>query len=107
MNDAALSKPAAYAHVRVREPAGERTLGTSVSVGGDGGEARADIIVPGAASGIVLTIERQGADWIATPAPGAAIRFDGRPLTKSRELHKDDVLAVGDAQIVVLDDSRT
>ena len=107
MNDAALSKSGAYSHVRVREPAGERTLGTSVSVGGDGGESRADIIVPGAASGIVLTIERQGADWIATPAPGAAVRFDGRPLTKPRELHKDDVLAVGDAQVVVLDDSRT
>jgi len=51
MNDAALSKPGAYAHVRVREPAGERTLGTSVSVGGDGGEERAEVIVPGAAAG--------------------------------------------------------
>jgi formylglycine-generating enzyme required for sulfatase activity len=107
MNDAALSKPGAYSHVRVREPAGERTLGTSVSVGGDGGEQRAEIIVPGAAAGIALTIERQGADWVATPAPGAAVRFDGRALSRSRELHKDDVLAVGDAQIVVLDDSRT
>ena len=107
MNDAALSKSGAYAHVRVREPAGERTLGTSVSVGGDGAEERADIIVPGAAAGIALTIERQGADWVATPAPGAAVRFDGRPLTKSRDLHKDDVLSVGEAQVVVLDDSRT
>src|SRR3954462_10572925 len=107
MNDAALSKPGAYAHVRVREPAGERTLGTSVSVGGDGGEARAEVIVPGAAPGIGLTIERRGADWVATPAPGAAVRFDGRPLTRARELHKDDVLSVGEAQIVVLDDSRT
>ena len=107
MNDVALSKPGAYAHVRVREPAGERTLGTSVSVGGDGGEERADIIVPGAASGVVLRIERQGADWIATPAPGAALRFDGRPLARPRELHKDDVLSIGEAQVVVLDDSRT
>src|SRR3954452_16159045 len=107
MNDAALSQPGAYSHVRVREPAGERTLGTSVSVGGDGGEERAEIIVPGAAAGIVLTIERKGADWVATPAPGAAARFDGRPLGKSRELHKDDVLSVGEAQIVVVDDSRT
>src|SRR5689334_23328026 len=106
MNDAALSKTGAYSHVRVREPAGERTLGTSVSVGGDGPE-RADIIVPGAAAGIVLTIERRGADWVATPAPGAAVRFDGRALTKARELRKDDVLSVGEAQIVVLDGSRT
>src|SRR3954452_926598 len=107
MNDAALSKPGAYAHVRVREPAGERTLGTSVSVGGEGDAERADIHLPGAAAGVVLTIERQGADWVATPAPGAAARFDGRPLSRVRELHKDDVLSVGDAQIVVLDDSRT
>ncbi|MEJ0037047.1 MAG: PEGA domain-containing protein [Gammaproteobacteria bacterium] len=63
--------------------------------------------MPGAASGIVLTIERRGADWVATPAPGAVIRFDGRPLAKTHELRKDDVLSVGEAQIVVLDDSRT
>jgi formylglycine-generating enzyme required for sulfatase activity len=107
MNDAALSKPGAYAHVRVREPAGERALGTSVSVGGDGGAERAEVIVPGAAPGISLTIERREADWFAVPVPGAAVRFDGRPLTKPRELHKDDVLSVGEAQIVVLDDSRT
>ncbi len=75
--------------------------------GATAGAERAEIIVPGAASGIVLTIERRGADWVATPAPGAVIRFDGRPLAKTHELRKDDVLSVGEAQIVVLDDSRT
>ena len=103
MNDAAVSKPGAYAHVRVREPAGERTLGTTVSVGGDG----ADVLVPGVPAGIALTIERREADWFALPAPAVEIRLDGRPLTRPHELHKDDVLSVGEAQIVVLDDSRT
>ena len=35
------------------------------------------------------------------------MRLDGRPLARARELHKDDVLSVGDAQIVIADDSRT
>ncbi|MEJ1966341.1 MAG: PEGA domain-containing protein [Gammaproteobacteria bacterium] len=120
MNDAAVSKPGAYSHVRVREPAGERTLGTTVSIGGEGspeqaaasdanpaGSPRAEVIVPGVPDGIALTIERRDADWIAVPVPGATIRLDGRLLTRPRELHKDDVLSVGEAQIVVLDDSRT
>jgi hypothetical protein len=107
MNDAAASKPGAYAHVRVREPAGERTLGTSVSVGGDGGPDRAEIIVPGARAGISLIIERRAADWFAVPAPGASVRLDGRPIGQPRELHQDDVLSVGEAQVLVLDDSRT
>jgi len=107
MNDAAVSKPGAYAHVRVREPAGERALGASVSIGGEGGPERAEVIVPGAPAGIALVIERRGADWVASPAPGASIRFDGRPLTRPHELHRDDVLSVGEAQVVVVDDSRT
>jgi formylglycine-generating enzyme required for sulfatase activity len=109
MNEAALSKPGAYAHIRVREPAGERALGASVSVGGEGGTTAspAEIVVPGALPGVALTIERRDADWFAVPVPGASVRLDGRPLTRPRELHKDDVLAVGEAQIVVLDDSRT
>jgi formylglycine-generating enzyme required for sulfatase activity len=109
MNEAALSKPGAYAHIRVREPAGERALGSSVSVGGAGADAAssAEVIVPGALAGVALTIERREADWFAVPAPGASVHLDGRPLTRPRELHKDDVLSVGEAQIVVLDDSRT
>jgi formylglycine-generating enzyme required for sulfatase activity len=103
MNDAALSKPGAYAQIRVREPAGERTLGAQLTVGGEG----AEIVVPGVPPGGALTIERRDADWFAVPAPGASVRYDGRPLTSPRELHRDDVLSVGDAQIVVTDDSRT
>ncbi|MEP7245389.1 MAG: hypothetical protein ABI885_17185, partial [Gammaproteobacteria bacterium] len=103
MNDAAVSKAGAYAQIRVREPQGERTLGAQVTVGGEGSA----IVVPGVAAGTALTIERREADWFAAPEAGASVRFDGRPLTRSRELHRDDVLSVGDAQIVVTDDSRT
>jgi formylglycine-generating enzyme required for sulfatase activity len=117
MNDVAV-KPGAYTHVRVREPAGERSLGTSVTVGGEPTHAevspeaaRPDVIVPGASPGVLLTIDRQGADWFATPVPGRASRapllLNGRPFNKPRELHKDHVLSIGDAQIVVVDDSRT
>jgi len=38
---------------------------------------------------------------------GVGVRFDGRPLTRSRELHRDDVLSVGDAQLVIAEDART
>jgi formylglycine-generating enzyme required for sulfatase activity len=103
MNDAALSKPGAYAQIRIREPSGERTFGAALSIGGEG----ADVVVPGVGAGIALTIERRAADWFAVPAPGAAVRFDGRPLTRARELHRNDVFAVGDAQLVVADVSRT
>jgi len=126
MNDAALSKPGAYAQIRVREPAGERTLGAVISIGGAAEEPQAgagetqaahaemlhpdirpEVIVPGAAAGPAVTLERRDADWFAVPVAGVPVRFNGRPLSRPRELHKDDVLSVGEAQVVVTDDSRT
>src|SRR5689334_17631866 len=103
MNEAAVKPGASYAHIRVKEPAGERSLGVRLTIGGEG----ADIVVPGVAPGPALTIERREADWWAEPEAGAGVRLDGRPLAHTRELHKDDVLSVGDAQVIVLDDSRT
>jgi formylglycine-generating enzyme required for sulfatase activity len=103
MNEAAVKPGASYAHIRVKEPAGERSLGVRLTIGGEG----ADVVVPGTAPGPALTIERREAEWWASPEPGAGVRFDGRPLSHTRELHKDDVLSVGDAQVIVLDDSRT
>src|SRR6185312_8418715 len=104
MNDAALSKPGAYAQIRVTEPAGERTLGASLSLGGEG----ADVVVPGVPPGTAVTIERREGEWVAVPTEGGSfLRFDGRPLASARELHKDDVVSVGDAQVVITDDSRT
>ena len=103
MNDAVLTKPGAYAQVRIREPAGERTLGPELSIGGEG----ADVVVPGTKGGAALYIRRRQAVWIAEAAAGAPVRFDGRPLAGARDLRRGDVLAVGDAHVVVADLTRT
>jgi formylglycine-generating enzyme required for sulfatase activity len=102
MNDAALNKPGAYAQIRIREPAGERILGPELSLGGPG----ADIVVPGV-EGIALRIERRDGEWLAIPEPGAAVRYDGRSLRGSRELRRDDVIGIGEAQLSVPEVSRT
>ena len=104
MNDAVLIQ-GAYAQVRIREPEGERTLGERISVGG----ATADVVVPGVEAGGALAIERRKGLWVAAPssASAATIRFNGRPLTSARDLRRHDVLALGDAQVVVTDVSRT
>jgi PEGA domain len=95
-------RSAAYAQVRVREPLGERVLGEGTTIGGVG----ADVVIPGVAPEIALTIERPKGIWVVEPA-GNAVRFNGRPLTAARDLRHADVLAAGDAQVVVTDVSRT
>ena len=95
-------RSAAYAQVRVREPLGERVLGERTTVGGAG----SDIVVPGIAPEIAFTIERRKGVWVIEPT-GNAARFNGRPLTHPGDLRRGDVLALGDAQIVVTEVSRT
>ncbi len=102
MNDA-VAKPAPYAEARIREPAGDRTLGESFSVGGVG----ADVVVPGVATGAFLHVERRKGVWVLESEAGLDARFDGRPLTGTRDLRRNDVVALGDAQLVVVDVSRT
>src|SRR6185312_11199731 len=84
------------------EPLGERILGEAVSVGG----SESDIVVPGAAPGCALTINRRKGVWVVE-AKGPSVRANGRPLTAPRDLRKGDTLALGEAQIVVTDASRT
>jgi hypothetical protein len=103
MNEAALNKPGAYAQIRIREPAGERVLGPELTLGGPG----AEVVVPGAPDGVALRIERRDGEWLAIPEPESAVRFDGRALRGPRELRRDDVLGVGDAQLSVPELSRT
>jgi hypothetical protein len=91
-----------YAQVRVREPLGERTLGETVSVGGEG----ADIVVPGVEAGAALTIDRRKGVWVVEPHT-KAIRVNARPLAEPRDLRKHDTVAIGGAQIVVTDLTRT
>ena len=102
MTDAALTSASSYAQVRVREPLGERTFGETPTIGGEG----ADIVVPGV-SGPALQIVRRRGIWIAQPVDESRVRFDGRALRGPRDLHRHDVIAVGDAQIVATDVSRT
>ncbi len=103
MTDVALTSANTYAQVRVREPLGDRTLGETCAIGGEG----ADVVVPGVSPGPVIRIERRRGIWIAHPVNDTRIRFDGRPLRNPRDLRRNDVLALGDAQVIVTDASRT
>jgi PEGA domain len=104
VSDPASIRSSAYAQVRVREPLGERVLGETTSVGGEG----SDIVVPGADSGTAFTIERRKGVWVVEPsvASGSGVRLNGRPL-KSGDLRRGDTLALGGAQIAVTDLTRT
>ncbi len=103
MTDVALTSASTYAQVRVREPLGDRTFGETPTIGGEG----ADIVVPGVNPGPGVQLERRKGVWIAHPVNDARIRFDGRPLKGPRDLRRHDVLAIGDAQVMVTDVSRT
>src|SRR6184192_3802175 len=103
MNDGVSMQPGAWGQVRVREPAGERVLGETLSIGGTG----SDVVVPGVEAGAALSVRRLKGLWLVQPAPGAVVRFNGRPLAGERDLRRDDVLSVGDAQVRVGDASRT
>ena len=103
----AVVKPAPYAQTRIREPAGDRTLGETFSVGGVG----SDIVVPCAGAGALIQVERRKGVWVAhltpTTSEAGGARFDGRPLSSPRDLRRNDVIAVGDAQLIVTDVTRT
>src|SRR5436305_901454 len=103
MNNGVSMQPAAWGQVRVREPAGERVLGETLTIGGAG----SDVVVPGVPAGAALSIRRNSGVWLVEPASGASVRFNGRPLDAERDLRREDVLSVGDAQVRVSDASRT
>jgi formylglycine-generating enzyme required for sulfatase activity len=103
MSDGVSMQPAAWGQVRVNEPAGERILPESLAIGGSG----ADVVVPGVEAGAALTITRRAGLWLAEARPGALVRFNGRPLGTARDLRRNDVLALGDAQVSVAAATRT
>jgi len=103
MTDAALTSASTYAQVRVREPIGDRIFGETPTIGGEG----ANIVVPGAHPGPAVQIDRRKGVWIAHSLSEAKVRFNGRLLAGPRDLRRHDVFAVGDAQIIVTDVSRT
>src|SRR5437763_12004148 len=94
MYDGVSMQRGAWGQVRVREPAGERVLGETLSIGGTG----SDVVVPGVDAGAALSVRRLKGLWLVQPAPGAVVRFNGRPLAGERDLRRDDVLSVGDAR---------
>jgi PEGA domain len=108
MNDSPSMRSAAgYAQVRVREPLGERILGDKVSLGGaNPPDADAEVVVPGAAPGPAVTIERRKGIWIVEPCVKGVL-FNGRPLVAACDLCRNDTLSIGEAQVVVRDVSRT
>ncbi len=103
MTDVALTSASTYAQVRVREPLGDRTFDETPTIGGEG----TDIVVPGTVPGVAVQIERHRGVWLARPVNNTRIRFNGRPLKDVRDLRRHDVLAVGDAQVIVTDVTRT
>ena len=103
MTDAALTSASTYAQVRVREPIGDRTFGETPTIGGPG----SDIVVPGTGPGAAIRIERRKGVWVVHLVNDARVRFDGRLLAAPRDLRRHDVLAIGAAQVIVTDVSRT
>ena len=98
-----VARPGAFAQIRIQEPAGERTMDPPLTVGGIG----ADVVVPGVDDGVALRVDRREGVWIAQSESSTSVRFDGRTLRESRDLRRGDVVAVGEAQVIVLDASRT
>src|SRR2546423_13918259 len=80
MNDGASMQSGAWGQVRVREPAGERVLGETLSIGGTGSE----VVVPGVDPGAALSVRRLKGLWLVQPAPRAGVRFHRRPLSRGR-----------------------
>src|SRR2546421_11062526 len=87
MNDGASMQSGAWGQVRVREPAGERVLGETLSIGGTGSE----VVVPGVDPGAALSVRRLKGLWLVQPAPGAGGGFNGRPPSRERGLRRGDV----------------
>src|SRR5437588_9675757 len=103
MNNGVSMQPAAWGQVRVREPAGERVLGETLTIGGAG----SDVVVPGVPAGAALSIRRSSGVWLVEPAAGASVRFNGRALDAERDLRREDVLSVGDRKSTRLNSSHT
>jgi formylglycine-generating enzyme required for sulfatase activity len=104
MNKAAVTaRPGTLAQVRIREPAGERTLDAPLTIGGEG----AQVVVPGTAAGPALQVARRDGVWFVQRTGQEPAGLDGQPLRDARDLRRGDVFHLGDAQIVVIDLSRT
>src|SRR5947207_835499 len=75
MNNGVSMQPAAWGQVRVREPAGERVLGETLTIGGAG----SDVVVPGVPAGAALSIRRSSGVWLVEPASGGSVVVEVHP----------------------------
>src|SRR2546430_17344574 len=91
MNDGVSMQPGAWGQVRVREPAGERVLGETLSIGGTG----SDVVVPGVEAGAALSVRRLKGLWLGQPPPGAGGRLHGPPPPRERRPPPDRCLRPG------------
>src|SRR5438067_1655003 len=73
MNNGVSMQPAAWGQVRVREPAGERVLGETLTIGGAG----SDVVVPGVPAGAALSIRRSSGVWLVEPG-ALSLHLGGR-----------------------------
>src|SRR5260370_30411693 len=95
MNDGVSMQPGAWGQVRVREPAGERVLGETLSIGGTG----SDVVVPGVDPGTALSVRRHPGLWLVPPPPGAVVPFNRRLLLAQPALRPHQVVNVRDAPV--------
>lgn len=86
----------------VREPMGARDVPLPLGIGAEGSA----LVVPGDVPVDALLLDYEGGTWRARVAEGASCRLNGRRMQGMRELRSGDVLALGDAQIVLRDDAR-
>src|SRR2546423_12521952 len=93
MNDGASMQSGAWGQVRVREPAGERVLGETLSIGGTGSE----VVVPGVDPGAALSVRRLKGLWLVQPAPGAGGGLHGPAVSRERGLRPGRARRVGAA----------
>lgn len=99
MASLSMAGPSTSARIALREPLGEREWHAPLTVGGEG----SDVVVPGEAIAGALRIERDPSDWRISAHDDAVVRLNGERLRAPRELHRGDVLHVGDADVVVRD----
>ncbi|MBV8742535.1 MAG: PEGA domain-containing protein, partial [Sinobacteraceae bacterium] len=92
-----------HAEVRVREPLGERLFVDALGAGGEG----ADLVLPGCAAGAAMHIARRQGAWTVKALAVSPVRVNGQSLLDERHLTLHDVLAAGDAQLIVTGLSRT
>src|SRR5207244_416520 len=91
MNNGVSMQPAAWGQVRVREPAGERVLGETLTIGGAG----SDVVVPGVPAGpragARVRATRASAKWLGWLAAAAVVAFlIGRLGSVVVEVHPED-----------------